>query len=446
MAHRRLGLALFNLGRTREAMWEVRAAARFSDGLPEIERLTALASLHGLLREHNHAISEILEILRLEPGDQWARTNLMYQLQIAGQYDRAEQELRPRWPSPGNTSNWVWSNIHEFQGRGATALDSARANYRRYRDSTGLRVLRNARSQMANFSAVRLAYDSALFYAMPVGPSDQGSPVYVAVSQFARGQLNEAIATQQRRARAPKADGEQPEDSPRTATGSYTALATMLISGDRATASQLLDGVLADTGYRNRDPANRHIRPVIALAAVGRAADARRELAAIELASDADVLTARETSLEIANGAVSLAEHRPREAINVLTRATTTIDWGSFDACRVCALPWLGRAYEAVGRPDSAAIMYERYLSTGDPFRLFADAAWRAVVLRRLGVLHAQSGDTTRAVRRLSEFIDLWKSADAELQPEVEKARRRVIELRAAQTVPWRQSLRKGPP
>ena len=80
MAHRRLGLALFNLGRTREAMEEVRAAARFSDGLTEIERLTALASLHGLLREHNHAIKEITEILRLESEQDWARTNLMYQL------------------------------------------------------------------------------------------------------------------------------------------------------------------------------------------------------------------------------------------------------------------------------------------------------------------------------------------------------------------------------
>lgn len=34
---------------------------------------------------------------------------------------------------------------------------------------------------------------------------------------------------------------------------------------------------------------------------------------------------------------------------------------------RICALPWLGRAYEAAGRNDSAVAVYERYLATGDP-------------------------------------------------------------------------------
>jgi len=225
-------------------------------------------------------------------------------------------------------------------------------------------------------------------------------------------------------------DGERLSAS-RTAAESYTAIATLLISGNRASADRSIDVAIADSAFRNRHPSNRHIRPILALALAGRAAEAQRELAAMERASSADLLKLRETDVEIARGAVALAQNRPRDAIGAFISASTTIDLESHDACRVCALPWLGRAYEAVGRPDSAAIAYERYLSTGDPRRVLADAAWRATILRRLGALHAQLGDTTLAVKRLSEFIDLWKNADTELQPEVEKARRRVSELRA---------------
>jgi hypothetical protein len=95
----------------------------------------------------------------------------------------------------------------------------------------------------------------------------------------------------------------------------------------------------------------------------------------------------------------------------------------------VCALPWLGRAYDAVNNPDSATMVYERYLATGDPDRAQSDAVWRAFILERLGSLHAQRGDTTLAVTRLSEFIELWRDADVALQPRVDRARRRLATL-----------------
>ena len=428
MAHRRLGLALMARGLWQEALDEVKLGAHFSDGLRPVERLMALASYHGLVRDHNRSLAEITEILDLEPDNAWARTNLVYQCLISGQYDRADREQRERGPIPSRLPNEFWSIIREYQGRGAEAVDSARANFRRRQDSTATTMLRLARNRMATVHALRFDYDSAGLYATPTGGSDPGSPIILAASQFARGHLEEAIATQQRR--AVRLDGERLSAS-RTAAESYTAIATLLISGDRASANRRIDAALADSGFRNKRPSDRHIRPILALALAGRASDAHRELAAIERASSTDLMKLRETDMEIGRGAVALAENRPRDAIAALISASTTIDLESYDACRACALPWLGRAYEAVGRADSAAITYERYLSTGDPRRVLADAAWRPTILRRLGTLHAQLGDTTLAVKRLLEFIDLWKSADAELQPEVEKARRRVTELRA---------------
>ena len=281
---------------------------------------------------------------------------------------------------------------------------------------------------MASFHAVAADYDSALLYALPRDTSDRGSPMVLAATRFARGEVAKAVVIQSQRALHQDDELTGPTY---TTTESYTALATILITSDRASANRRLNEVLADTSWRDRNPANRHIRPVLALALAGRAADARRELVAIEQASNEDVLINRRFDLELARGVVALAENRPQEAIVTLARSSGK-GFFSLDACRVCVMPWLGRAYEAANQPDSATVVYERYLSTGDPYRVMSDAAWRAVILRRLGVLHAQRGDTAQAVKRLSEFVDLWKDADPPLQPEVEKARQRITELREA--------------
>jgi hypothetical protein len=321
----------------------------------------------------------------------------------------------------------VWSYLREYQGRRAEALDSARAYYHRYRDSTESLRHRRSRRLLAIVHATRFAYDSAVVYALPRSASDSGSPLVLAASRFARGQMRQALAVQERRALG---ESDELRGSSHTVAESFTALAQVLISSDPASASRRLDRVLADTGYRNRHPANRHIRPILALALAGRVADAQRELTAIERASNDDVRLMHKPERALARGAVALFENRPRAAIAEFTMASQAVTYGSMDACRVCALPWLGRAYESARQPDSAAIVYERYLSTGDPFRVLSDAAWRSVILRRLGELHALNGDTVLAVTRLSEFVELWKDADSELQPEVEKARRRAAELR----------------
>jgi tetratricopeptide (TPR) repeat protein len=168
----------------------------------------------------------------------------------------------------------------------------------------------------------------------------------------------------------------------------------------------------------------------MALVAAGRVADARRELAEIENACDADMRVARDPELSIVRGAILLAEKRIPESITALHRASSKfmITW---DLCRVCALPLLGRAYEEAGRPDSATAIYERYLSTGDADRQYVDAIWRPVVLRRLAELHAKRGDNQRATQLLQQFVALWKGADGELQPQVDAARRRLISLGA---------------
>jgi len=50
-------------------------------------------------------------------------------------------------------------------------------------------------------------------------------------------------------------------------------------------------------------------------------------------------------------------------------------------------------------------------------------------VLRRLGELYEARGDRERAREYYGRFVDLWKGADPELQPQVRDIKRRIGEL-----------------
>ena len=431
MAHRRLGMALYNLGLIRESMSELRIAERLVEQLTDVERLMALSSLHGLLGEREQAITEAITWLDVEPKSEWAVFQLAYQFMMLGQYDRAEREIGWRHPS-GVTP--FWSNIRAYQGRGSDALDSARARFTRLADSVGTRPWREVRSRMAMFHALQYSYDSALAYARADPPVTAGDPLVVAGSLFALGRFDDALRIQRERATSASGEG-PPGGTPRVAVESYNAL-VMLTTGVNVTAArERLATALTDSGFRGRHSVDRHIRPVLALSLAGRAAAARRELDEMESSANADQRAVRAPEFALTRGAVALAEGKTREAIEELTRASGLNSWASQDVCRVCTLPWLARAYEAAGRPDSALLMYERFLTTGDPFRLMADAAWRAVVLQRAAELHRQRMDTTRAIKRLAEFTELWKDADPSLQPAVRRARETLAKLQRATAV-----------
>ena len=103
--------------------------------------------------------------------------------------------------------------------------------------------------------------------------------------------------------------------------------------------------------------------------------------------------------------------------------------------CAPC-LPFnLARAFDAAGKSDSAAVMFEQYLST--PYWLKTDADMDPVRLpaihERLGQLYESLGNTDKAVQHYRAFIELWKNADAELQPRVTDARKRLARLTVAE-------------
>jgi hypothetical protein len=117
-------------------------------------------------------------------------------------------------------------------------------------------------------------------------------------------------------------------------------------------------------------------------------------------------------------GWIALAEGRPNVAVTEF-RASMT------QRCHGCSLVALGLAFDLSGATDSALFYYGQYdqLGLGPSEGLTVDALWRPVVLRRLGELYEQKGESGTASPFYKRFVEVWKNADPDLQPKVAAAR-----------------------
>jgi eukaryotic-like serine/threonine-protein kinase len=97
--------------------------------------------------------------------------------------------------------------------------------------------------------------------------------------------------------------------------------------------------------------------------------------------------------------------------------------------CAICNAAMLARAYDLDGKPDSAVVIYERFLNTPELERTAVDAGFLPAVHKRLGELYEAKGQRDKALAHYHVFLDLWKDADPELQPRVADAKRRLARL-----------------
>jgi hypothetical protein len=128
---------------------------------------------------------------------------------------------------------------------------------------------------------------------------------------------------------------------------------------------------------------------------------------------------ASDSLLGLDAAAIAAAGDRTR-ALAMYTRAERdTLS----DAVHVFAL---GAAAQALGRPADAARHYARLDSID-----VESSNWTLVSrsFARRAEVAAQLGDTAAARRDYDAFLELWKDADAPLQPEVQAARRARDEL-----------------
>jgi tetratricopeptide (TPR) repeat protein len=81
------------------------------------------------------------------------------------------------------------------------------------------------------------------------------------------------------------------------------------------------------------------------------------------------------------------------------------------------------------GQPDSAIHYFELYRATPFLNKQSFEASQRALNHKRLGELYDQKGNVQKAVENYREFLELWKDADASLQPKVAEVRRKLSRL-----------------
>ena len=132
--------------------------------------------------------------------------------------------------------------------------------------------------------------------------------------------------------------------------------------------------------------------------------------------------------LHTARGEIALAEHRGTIAAAEFTQADRLPD-GPANDCASCLFVQLARAYDAADNIDSTAALIRRYLDTPSARRLDNDALYLAPFLKRLGEIAAAKGDNASAAASYRRFVELWKNADAELQPKVREVRQRLTRL-----------------
>jgi tetratricopeptide (TPR) repeat protein len=170
----------------------------------------------------------------------------------------------------------------------------------------------------------------------------------------------------------------------------------------------------------------------VVLAAAGDVRTARALVDRFEAAVPDELRAYHDAALLAARGFIHMREGRPDSAIASL-RAAQRIA-----GCNACIEPWRAQVFEAAGMPDSAAASYERYIDIGWQDRhllgtnvLPNDAFMLAFAHESAALLYDQLGNREKARSHFASFAELWRDADASLQPRVRSAQLRLEQLTA---------------
>ncbi|MDQ3519737.1 MAG: protein kinase [Gemmatimonadota bacterium] len=206
-----------------------------------------------------------------------------------------------------------------------------------------------------------------------------------------------------------------------------------LLRGAPERSVRKVEEALAKYPMGSIEPLNRPYNQLAYVFAVAGRPDRARSLLAERDAAVPKDLGGRASSFQfIPRAAIAIAERKGAEAMTEIARA----DDGT---CHICLLPLRARAYELGGQPDSAILAYEQYVTTPlidntiaptiSVIELSSNAVHFAPTLRRLGELYEERGNREKAAHYYGRFVELWKDADPDLQPQVVDVKRRLARL-----------------
>jgi DNA-binding SARP family transcriptional activator/TolB-like protein len=406
--------AIGNLGRAREAAGQ---AFRHKAHLPFTDRSFLEASTAYARGDYDTAIEVYQRLLARYPDDYRALNNLALIHQDRRQFAAAES-LFARAAQVDSTIANLYFGIEGtqlMQGKFADARRTLDLIARRFPDNP---VLLTVEMQ---FAAAQRRWEDAERRAEAIMASVEGDTLSLvdpfealALMATAQGRLAYADTLWRTHARLSAAAGSMG----RHFFGVVRRAGTELrFRNHAARALAIVDSASARTPLDSLLPADRPYDELARLEARAGRHERARRLAAAADSNDRTLERQQTAERSWTRGVIALAEGRASDAEPLLRVAADQ------HTCTICALPDLGRAYEAEGKLRAATTVYERYLTTPWFLRWEIDALELGPVLQRLAALYDAGGERERAAAARAQLVQLWRRADAELQPAVAQAR-----------------------
>ena len=438
MAYRALAVALGNQGQDRdERVRAMEKAFAHADRLPEVERYLTIGTYYtqGPKPDDAKAIAAYDTLLKIRPNQYAALNNVALLYAKRRDFAKAEESLRQSVAASPSTLT-AYNNLMQYQAELGHFAGLESTYTAEVKVSGNLPRVVMSR---ANLLYARGQYDSATALADSVARANptQGDVMQTVLGlkgaiAITRGQLNEGLKLANQNAEMSANYG---SPTARLGAALNSAVVDGFIRGSKEKALADIGAGLAQTPLSSIQELD---RPYVGLAQVyaiaGQPARAKEMLAEFEK-NDAgiapDVVAATRHQLL---SSIAMAEGRYADA----AREARAGDVGS---CTICMLPIIGYAYDAADQPDSAIAVLTRYVESKAILnRAGSNQFFLAGSYKRLGELWEAKHDGEKASLYYSRFVDLWKNADADLQPKVAEVRRRLARL--ADTEPKRGSPR----
>ncbi len=427
MAWRKLGvMAFMSPALQREALTK---AYEHRDRLTDRERYMTLGTYHELVTgEHQKAIAAYETLLQSYPNEPWAIGNLA--LIYAGQreYARAEELYTRILETDSTFDAFYWTNpivMQVAQGKAEQAEASFAAVRERFPNEpmVRLRWVTYLAGTRGDHEGAEAELRSVRQMQLPPFPR-MLAEFYLGTVNLVRGRLAEAE-------RVFRGGSSMAERFGQALEAFYFAFGSATIDvafrADTTAGALEFERALERFPLEATPPPDRPYAEIASwYAGLGQVERAQSMLAEYEALVPADQRTrAREFEWRMALGDIALAERRYDDAIAEYRRADEANAY-----CPVCGLPYLARAFDQAERPDSAIAVYERYITT--PWfgmdKMFSDVDLPRIY-ERLGELYEQRGSAERAIYYYGRFVELWETADPELEPRVAAARRAIEAL-----------------